>query len=1165
MRKSQPLPNTIHDMNVYLGYTLNDKMYFGCVYTADDDNQPVYIGYFDEDGLFDRYGCRYCEHIYRFIGSYEHGVPLSGRIYIHDYLIYDGEVNKHYEMEGEGKLMYASQVDKPICIQVEGHFKANKVDGFSKFYYPASVAKEPVGYNCGYLKYIGYAHENQFSGCGVFFDKENQIVLGLSINLKESISEINNLLLDATEDWLRRCGLVDSCWKNSKLVGEVSVICEKYHFIAVFNENSVLEEVKYFPFNKDLEYMGCVVNVDATNLSSQVVHLGSMHFKLEGEGVLYQDGVKWFQGRFVDGQAKEQSHSVDEEGEIQNGSEVVSEQTEVVVETEMFSHTVVLTETETASRTDTLQTELISQTDMIPPSYPPLTELISGTTSSSASQRAPPRKYSLRLTDSLLTIDSFNCESDMETGRSEVGYDTVLSSDIRMIPDTIQHDFRSNYLTTVREAGGSSTTNTSPSTKQNMPSTVKASSEEIYLPSSRIYSNVSLPNSLQQTVRTPSNLLNQINRSHADTLFRQEYVIQPLHHISVDLSPLRTNFSTILYKSKRVQFYGILQNGQMSKGSVFLDDDENSLLSWGTFHNNKLHGDHCRIYQGRRVAMEGEFDNDTFLNGKIFYPSGNLHYSGTFAKKLLISGTTYEDSPLNLPIYKGSFIDGCLSGEHCCQYMDNGTVYEGTFVKGELKSGRCLTPLSSQFGFDFFATEGCFIKEISSGIPILEPHTFMSEYYYNSVTKHRLYIAIRDSSDPNLSLFVYQDRWLVRGHFGRDNRYNGICEFYRIPVEDRVLYSLFDVYSEKSLDDRCKELVLAWRGDYSRGELTGQIECRINDYTVYYDCCTHEGKVTRGTTVEYSGSMTCQVDEDRVVIHSFSYTLENTEHTLLCAHVLNVLFADQSEQFQPRSEHGWQHKSQIVGDYTFTGECNDSKHWRHASVCHLDQSTHTHHRLYVGDLLPFPKAVGGSKDIWLFIPHGHGRMYDRKLLIYDGTFREGNRDGYGCSYVNGLKEYEGQWHNDHFDGKGLYFWNDLVYEGQFIHGVLQGRCQVYCESGNEREIVFSGKVTRELQPKSGKFYVHVFDCIGKVKIRMKHYSLTNVYVIRDKFVIYKGHLKYDKTQCCMIPFGDGVFYDHRRNVCVVGSFVNGNTVNNCYIVDHSGCYISEEITVNGTY
>ena len=51
------------------------------------------------------------------------------------------------------------------------------------------------------------------------------------------------------------------------------------------------------------------------------------------------------------------------------------------------------------------------------------------------------------------------------------------------------------------------------------------------------------------------------------------------------------------------------------------------------------------------------------------------------------------------------------------------------------------------------------------------------------------------------------------------------------------------------------------------------------------------------------------------------------------------------------------------------------------------------------------------------------KLFKNNLLVYEGELRNNKKNGYGISYINGLKEYEGFWKDDLYEGVGSYYQN----------------------------------------------------------------------------------------------------------------------------------------------
>lgn len=58
------------------------------------------------------------------------------------------------------------------------------------------------------------------------------------------------------------------------------------------------------------------------------------------------------------------------------------------------------------------------------------------------------------------------------------------------------------------------------------------------------------------------------------------------------------------------------------------------------------------------------------------------------------------------------------------------------------------------------------------------------------------------------------------------------------------------------------------------------------------------------------------------------------------------------------------------------------------------------------------------------MPEGRGQMYYNDGSVYDGSWKNGQRDGDGVMDYKGGDTYDGEWKNDKRDGYGTYTWQD---------------------------------------------------------------------------------------------------------------------------------------------
>ncbi|MBR6513905.1 MAG: TIR domain-containing protein [Clostridia bacterium] len=91
---------------------------------------------------------------------------------------------------------------------------------------------------------------------------------------------------------------------------------------------------------------------------------------------------------------------------------------------------------------------------------------------------------------------------------------------------------------------------------------------------------------------------------------------------------------------------------------------------------------------------------------------------------------------------------------------------------------------------------------------------------------------------------------------------------------------------------------------------------------------------------------------------------------------------------------------------------------------------------------------------------GQGKMFSKNdTLIYEGSYANGNANGYGTYYVNSSERYEGEFLNGKYNGQGTYFypqgtWTGVWKDGQRWTG--QGMIFFYDDNGKQTGKFFNG-------------------------------------------------------------------------------------------------------------
>ena len=88
----------------------------------------------------------------------------------------------------------------------------------------------------------------------------------------------------------------------------------------------------------------------------------------------------------------------------------------------------------------------------------------------------------------------------------------------------------------------------------------------------------------------------------------------------------------------------------------------------------------------------------------------------------------------------------------------------------------------------------------------------------------------------------------------------------------------------------------------------------------------------------------------------------------------------------------------------------------------------------------------GTYDEKTYKRHGEGLLYENNdVLVYEGGWKNGKRDGYGLYYHNMCLIYDGEWKDDKPNGDGCYLDNkgDVLFEGKWENGRLRINNEVF--------------------------------------------------------------------------------------------------------------------------
>ncbi len=160
---------------------------------------------------------------------------------------------------------------------------------------------------------------------------------------------------------------------------------------------------------------------------------------------------------------------------------------------------------------------------------------------------------------------------------------------------------------------------------------------------------------------------------------------------------------------------------------------------------------------------------------------------------------------------------------------------------------------------------------------------------------------------------------------------------------------------------------------------------------------------------------------------------------------------------------------------------------------------------------------------------GEGKLYDDEgVLSYEGQLKDGERNGSGKEYRDGIMVYDGQFVSNLYSGNGKqYIDGQLAYEGQFSNGLFSGYGKRY--AGNR--LVYDGQYEEGKRSGSGTAY-------AAGKLLYEGQFMDDLYEGRGK-LYQDGKLRYDGSFHAGVPEGSGTSYYDGGKVSYQGQYLAG--------------------------
>lgn len=233
----------------------------------------------------------------------------------------------------------------------------------------------------------------------------------------------------------------------------------------------------------------------------------------------------------------------------------------------------------------------------------------------------------------------------------------------------------------------------------------------------------------------------------------------------------------------------------------------------------------------------------------------------------------------------------------------------------------------------------------------------------------------------------------------------------------------------------------------------------------------------------------------------------------------------------------------------FVGEATGRKvTWDGPSSTVRIQNTITSYNL---DLI-FSSDTTYEGDLVNDMPSGHGKLWHKGALFYEGQFNEGFVEGQGkmMDVKNPASYYEGSFQNNRFHGQGKLVYDDGAYHaGPFLNGMREGPGKVYSKDGT---LSFEGMFKEDARNGFGTgIYGADFKYVGMYANDRFHGEGKMYYKgsldfdgvwnqeqkVRGKMYI-NGKLIYDGAYRNDTPHGYGTFFNEAGKITYQGQVRN---------------------------
>jgi hypothetical protein len=500
--------------------------------------------------------------------------------------------------------------------------------------------------------------------------------------------------------------------------------------------------------------------------------------------------------------------------------------------------------------------------------------------------------------------------------------------------------------------------------------------------------------------------------------------------------------STYTYEGKT------LSNKRSGAGKLYKDGE---LLYEGYFADNVLNG-YGKLYINGKLLVEGGFSANEPDGNATYYMANGEVYEGTFLSgRMTGKGSLYRG---NILLYEGKWLDDKMSGVgivydssgnvvysgslrnniaegYGVAFVDNNKQYQGDWIEGRKHGQGILFDEDGQLKYI-----GAFANDRMEGLGTnvsFQMLNWAREGPNNQITTERKETAtLIQGRFMNDKLIQASEEIKYTGQFGENKIPNGIGAFYAQGSTSSRLgtFNSSDIIYEGAVKEAKRHGVgkayvnklLVYDGEFSNDLRRGKGKEYVAGQLVYDGNWINDRRNGTGKLFEYYGDTSTFTGTGTVIIKDVEYLVGQLRSTKLVRKYAGDI---------------------VKGSMTGKG-----------SLYELNISSTTSYLFQTGVLVFNGAFKDGSRD-------GEGIEYNRfRVKQYEGNYNNDMRNGKGKEYLNGSLTYDGSFLNDKKDGYGkLYVNNSLVYEGYFKENKKNG----YGKAIKNNVVTFEGEFINDIQ------------------------------------------------------------------------------------------------------